>query len=343
MAAPALSVEQRDRLHAVLRSIYYSASAAASFSSAAALLRVVKARLDFPVRRKDVQEWLDQQYTYNVHKQTHRSKRDRFVPYVTSGPFQSFSCDLAYLGPRHFGERGIPTLVCGDAFTSMLYAEEIKGRAVTGRSLNSAFNRIIEQQTGGNRPMVVYTDGGSEFRRLGDVLSPPRKHKVSATRRKAAQAESFIGKLRAKIQKTSTHLGKKTWPALKEEILAGINSTPISRLEQLNLAPKDITVENAGRVFNARFGDYVQRHVAMTPRDVTMMSQFKVGTPVRINIPPRDRFVKKSAPKFTSEVFYVRDIQPSDPLKYKLSDRDRERIPGSFYARELQRAESEHE
>ena len=64
-----------------------------------------------------------------------------------------------------------------------------------------------------------------------------------------------------------------------------------------------------------------------------------MGTPVRVKIAPRDRFVKKSAPKFTAEVFFVRDIQPSIPLKYLLSDKSGQRIPGSFYARELELAE----
>ena len=67
---------------------------------------------------------------------------------------------------------------------------------------------------------------------------------------------------------------------------------------------------------------------------------FKVGDKVRIT-KYKNIFAKGRDENWTREIFTVSDINSTNPITYKLVDKDGENIHGSFYPEELQKTEME--
>ncbi len=111
------------------------------------------------------------------------------------------------------------------------------------------------------------------------MLPPGRTHTVTKLKRKAALAENAIRKLRSKIEKAKTFSGRKdVWPRLRNDILKSLNSTPLTNLK-IDISPNDVTLSNAGKVFEAKFGDYI--------RDVETKVQthvYQIGDAVRLTL-----------------------------------------------------------
>jgi len=63
--------------------------------------------------------------------------------------------------------------------------------------------------------------------------------------------------------------------------------------------------------------------------------KFKVGDRVRIQ-KYKNIFEKGYRPKWTTEIFIVVKVQPTNPVTYKIKDLSEEPILGSFYTEELQ-------
>ena len=68
--------------------------------------------------------------------------------------------------------------------------------------------------------------------------------------------------------------------------------------------------------------------------------KFKVGDRVRISKKRKD-FVKGYLPNFTEEVFIVSKVLETDPVTYKIKDKNNEEIIGSFYEQEMVKYDSD--
>ena len=66
---------------------------------------------------------------------------------------------------------------------------------------------------------------------------------------------------------------------------------------------------------------------------------FKIGDTVRISKYKRKTFDKGYTPNWTEEVFVISEIQPTDPITYKIKDLNGEEIGGTFYREELQKTD----
>ena len=97
----------------------------------------------------------------------------------------------------------------------------------------------------------------------------------------------------------------------------------------------------------------VHRTIKMKPIDVTGGSyaeynenfnrkdpKFKIGDHVRI-LKYKDIFVKRYALNWSEEVYVVSKIKNTAPWTYVVSDLSGEKIPVSFYKKELQKASQE--
>ena len=65
--------------------------------------------------------------------------------------------------------------------------------------------------------------------------------------------------------------------------------------------------------------------------------KFSVGNKVRIS-KKKTTFEKGYTPRWTEEIFTIDEVLRTDPPTYKLKDYNDERIQGSFYEPELQKA-----
>ena len=68
--------------------------------------------------------------------------------------------------------------------------------------------------------------------------------------------------------------------------------------------------------------------------------KFKVGDHVRIS-KYKNIFAKRYTPNSPEEVFFIKEIKNTVPWIYVINDLDNEQITGTFYEKELQRANQE--
>ena len=112
---------------------------------------------------------------------------------------------------------------------------------------------------------------------------------------------------------------------------------------------KNIYIDVLGDIVN-KYNNTVHRTIKMKLIDVTSDSyaeynedsnvtnpKFKVGDHVRIS-KYKNIFAKGYAPNWSEEVFVVSKIKNTVPWTYVVSDLNGEEITGSFYEKELQKA-----
>ena len=90
--------------------------------------------------------------------------------------------------------------------------------------------------------------------------------------------------------------------------------------------------ENYGKVYFTLYGDLT----------MTQKPTFKIGDSVRISKYKRKTFDKGYTPNWTEEVFVISEIQPTDPITYKVKDLNGEEIKGTFYREELQKTDQNY-
>ena len=91
--------------------------------------------------------------------------------------------------------------------------------------------------------------------------------------------------------------------------------------------------ENERKVFANLFGDLIySKHVP---------PKFHGGEKVRISKYKRMVFDKGFTPNWTEEIFVIDEILNTNPVTYKLVDLQGEKVTGSFYEQELQKAKQE--
>ena len=101
------------------------------------------------------------------------------------------------------------------------------------------------------------------------------------------------------------------------------------------MSPKDVSLkknETNLKVYRYLYGDLSA--LELRP------PKFKVGDNVGTS-KKKSMFEKGYTPRWTEESFKIYEVQMTRPVTYKLEDLNEERIEGSFYETELQKAEQE--
>ena len=91
--------------------------------------------------------------------------------------------------------------------------------------------------------------------------------------------------------------------------------------------------KNERKVFANLYGDLIySKHVP---------AKFHVGEKVRISKYKRNVFDKGFTPNWTEEISVINEILNTSPVTYKLVDLQEEKVTGTFYEQELQKARQE--
>ena len=91
--------------------------------------------------------------------------------------------------------------------------------------------------------------------------------------------------------------------------------------------------KNERKVFANLYDDLIySKHVHPT---------FHIGEKVRISKYKRKVFDKGFTPNWTEEIFVIDEILNTNPVTYKLVDLQGEKVTGSFYEQELQKAKQQ--
>ena len=168
----------------------------------------------------------------------------------------------------------------------------------------------------------MWVEQGSEFynsafiKWLKDDISLYSMHNEG----KSVVAERFIRTLKSKLYKHMTAVLRDVYYDVLDDVVKKYNNKWHSTIK---IKPKDVGDDN--------FTEYVDEPNEKSPK-------FKVDDRVRIS-KYKNVFAKGYTPNWSEEVFVVSKVKNTVPWTYEINDWNGEKVVGTFYEKELQKAD----
>ena len=197
-----------------------------------------------------------------------------------------------------------------------------------GESVAHAFEKIFRS---GRQPRLLWTDKGSEFYN-SSVKRLLSKHHISLYSAENEEKGSVVKRWNQSIKLRLWKMFSVNNNTIYHDKLGKVvNEYNNSFHSSVKMTPVEASHdENQTKVFANLFGDLIySKHVQAT---------FHVGEKVRISKYKRKVFDKGFTPNWTEEIFVIDEILNTSPVTYKLVDLQGEKVTGSFYEQELQKA-----
>lgn len=309
--------------------LYYSPGSSAAFSSAGKLFHHLKELGYKGFSLENVQQWLNEQYTYQVHKQ----RRVTFSrnPIISQRIDYIWEADILFLFDlANYNDRYPCILVCIDVVSRHAWVEPM--RTKQGSSTSKAIEKIFAKS--GRIPRKLHTDKGTEFYNK-EFKSVMDKHNIilysTESDKKAAIAERFIKELKKLIYRYLDSKQTNRYIDVLQKLVDSYNNTLHS---SIGMKPKDVSNENEGNVLNTLYGHLWQNNTLMQQQQ----PKFKRGDIVRISL-SRHPFGKGYKKVWSDELFAIDEVKLYSPFPmYKIRETTGEGdiIEGLFYDRELQ-------
>lgn len=292
--------------------IYHKRGNPAFMSGETALYRETKKK--FPkVIRKDVVKFLKKLQSYNLHTEAPKKVNKVHPKFITTTPFQSVSCDLAF-----FAKNKLVYLMCIDDHSGLKFSE-FAGNRKTANSTKRALEKIFSRMP--RMPMRLRVDKGREFSSLKSFLA---SKKIAFSQldsyQKAYNAEAFIGQLRKIYRRYQTYSGKKDIRPIIQSIVTSMNK---KRNRVTGLTPIEASkMQNAGQVFEKRFSKHLEK--MRENYDVSKIAKFPLNSKVRVisyRNASEEKSLLKKGPRYSSTIFTVyKQVNGSFPIQYMLKD-----------------------
>ena len=261
-------------------------------------------------------------------EELHRGIRRKFVRRRVQvfGIDEIWSADLVEMqdfSKDNDGFRYLLTVI--DVMSKYAWAVPLQDK--TGKSVATAFEKIMQES--GRKPMKLWVDKGKEFynKVMDKFLNESHIDRYSTeSELKATVVERFNRTLKAVMWKYFTAKHTNRYVNVLGKLLHKYNNTKHSTI---GMTPTQASKpENEVAVFRKLHPETAQTRVK---------PKFSVGDEVRI---PKYKtiFEKGYLPNWTEEVFIISEVKSTVPVTYKLKDWQNEPVYGSFYERELQKA-----
>ena len=181
---------------------------------------------------------------------------------------------------------------------------------------------------------MLWTDKGSEFisKHFKEFW---KKNNIklyhTENEEKSSIVERWNKTMKNKMWKTfSANNNTVYWDKL-DKLVDDYNNTYHSSIE---MTPTEASkTENENKVFTNLYGDLIY----LKPKK----PKFSIGDKVRISKYKRRVFDKGYTPNWTEEVFVVDKVMLTKPVTYHIVDLVGEKVEGSFYEKELQKAKQQ--
>lgn len=299
-----------------LSKIYYDASKPASYGGINRLAEEAR------VHPKLTQLWLNQQWSYALHKPIRKKFfRRRYVARGINHQWQMDLIDMQKYSRENGGYRYI--LLAIDVFSRQAYAQPLKSKQ--GKDVAEALELIFEKE----KPRLVQTDLGLEFynSHVGAVME---KHDVELfsvhSDYKAAMCERLIRTLKERLFRIFTRQSSYRWVDVLQDVVSAYNNSYHRGLKHI---PSQVNKTNEVDVWIKQYSDLTK---GSKPK-------FKVGDKVRIS-KNKGLFFKGYLQNWTDEVFTISQVNTKyNPIMYRLTDVDGQVIRGSFYETELSKSD----
>ena len=309
---------------ALLKEIYYNAQNPASFGG---INRLVK---ESGLSRKQVKEWLQNQWTYSLH----RARKNKFPrrSYITRGLHFQWQLDLVDMQKLSRYNKGMHYILMGiDIFSRYAFARPLRDK--TPKEVVRALKSIFREE--GVAPKLIQTDQGTEFenRIVRHFLTQVHNIELFSVKSplKAAMVERLNRTIKERMWRAFTRQGNYRWLDLLPKLIYSYNH---SKHRILGQTPASVNRENEADVWLRLYGREDQQAAAPA---------FSLGDRVRLSR-QKDLFEKGYLPNWTEEEFIVHEIiDKYRPITYRVSSLDGEIIEGSFYSEELQKVTNQDE
>ncbi len=310
-----------------LERIYQTPGENGAFSSVNKLFSSLKAN-GYNVSKVKIKEWLDNHYTYTIHKI--RKLNFPRNPVFASHIDQNWQADILFLPELYHC-----VLVCIDVISRYAWGKAM--RTKTGQETAKTFESIIEDSQ--RKPERLQTDKGSEFynKHFKEIC---RKYKIklysTESDKKAAIAERCIKEIKKIIYRYLTHNHTNEYVKLLPRFFETYNKTFHSSIK---MAPVDVSEINTQHVLRNLYGHLWSKD--MVPKNTPKAKfrnreTFSVGDKVRVAL-DNEPFRKGYKGYWTTEVFEIIEVKKFFPyVKYKLINTKGEKLRGLFYTEQLQ-------
>ena len=217
-----------------------------------------------------------------------------------------------------------------DVFSKYGWIKPLKDKKT--ESVSTAFDTIFTKSK--RQPEKLWTDKGSEFisKHFKEFL---KKNKIklyhTENEEKSSIVERWNKTMKNRMWKMfSANNNTVYWDKLKD-LVDDYNNTENSSIK---MSPIETSKkENEKKVFANLYGDLIY----LKPKK----PKFSIGDKVRISKYKRRVFDKGYTPNWTEEVFVVDKVMLTKPVTYYIVDLLGEKVKGSFYEKELQKAKQQ--
>lgn len=262
-----------------------------------------------------------------VVEEIHHSARRNFPrrSYVMRGINDTFQADLIEMIPFAKQNQGYNyILMVIDVFSKRAWAKKLKNK--TGKEVTKAMSSIFTENPK-NIPRNIHTDEGKEFYNQ-DFKKLMEKHGINHystfSKMKASIVERLNRTILNKLWRQFNLQGSHKWLNHLKPIIDKYNRT-VHRT--IKMKPIDVNLKNQEYLLKTV---YKQNHTLK----LGGKSKFKIGDYVRIS-KFKSIFEKGYTPNWSTEIFRIDKIRPTEPTTYNLIDLNGEKIRGCFYAHEL--------
>ena len=262
------------------------------------------------------------------HKPITTNFRKRRV--ISYGVDKIWAADLIEMMGCSIWNKGIKHLLTViDVFSKYGWIVALQDKKTESVSL--AFGRIFKNSK--RKPETLWTDKGSEFisKHFKDFL---KTHSIilyhTENEEKSSIVERWNKTMKNKMWKMSS-ANNTVYCDKLDKLVDVYNNTYHSSIK---MTPTEASKkENENKVFANLYGDLIY----LKPKK----PKFSIGDKVRISKYKRQVFDKGYTPNWTEELFVVDKVILTKPVTYYVVDLLGEKVEGSFYEKELQKAKQQ--
>ena len=311
----------------LLHAIYYDPSKPGSYGGVSNLLKTARKKLP-TLQRTQVEEWLQRQPTYTLHKPVLYKFPRRQV--VVGGIDHQWQADLADVSTISKHNEGYTFLLtCIDVFSKYAWAIPLKRK--TGQSVAEAFETIFSR---GRKPLALQTDQGKEFtnERVQSLLKSEgvRFFTTYNVETKASIVERFNRTLKSRMWRYFTENLTLKYTDVLPQLVEAYNQT---YHRTIDMAPAEVKVENEEALWQRMYGGDA---AAVKRASKKKKEKVQVNDWVRLS-KSRRTFKKGYLPNWTEELFSVVKVLPGSPPLYIVQDYRGNLLLGGLYQQEVQK------
>lgn len=218
-----------------------------------------------------------------------------------------------------------------DTFSKYAWISKLKNKS--GEEVTKAMKKILEENS--NRcPVNIQSDLGKEFynSKFQQLMKHYHiNHYSTFTKLKASIVERFNRTFLNLLWRRFSLQGSHKWLPHFEDIVHTYNRT---RHRTIKMRPIDVNEHNQSLLLRTV---YRSNNI----RNTYESSKFHLNDYVRIS-KFKTIFEKGYTPNWTTEIFKVTRILPTNPITYRLVDLNGNNIEGCFYAHELQKTQNKN-